>query len=93
MERRPSRIGEQLSLWSDEEYLKMHSAYPWSGRSPRGLTYGAKALFLSQGAQKSMRESGMCECGRQLSLADQEGPPIYRGAPSLLPLPKGEHDG
>ena len=43
-------FGSQRDFWQEEL-----EALPWSGRSPRALTRGAKALFLKRERQKDAR--------------------------------------
>jgi len=66
---------EQLELFG--------KVLPWGGQSPRGLTRGRKALFLSQEAEKDACDrSDRC----QLDLFQAtifRAPRVYRGAPLL----------
>ena len=71
---------EQLELELDDVRLRV----PWEGRSPRGLTRGAKLLFLSRAAQKSMSAFVDPEQGDLFKLA---APKEYLGAVSLYTLP------
>jgi len=64
------------------------AALPWRGVSPRVLTRGWNALFLQPEAQKNERffvDPGQYD----LWPSAKRAPRVYRGAPSLLPLPKG----
>ena len=76
---------EQLELDLDDVRVRV----PWEGRSPRGLTRGANLfIFETQGDQKHARS----RVSAQLDLfqVTNEGPPVYRGAPLLLPLLEGD---
>ncbi len=73
---------EQLDLWEADV-----RAMPWRGRSPRALTRGNKALFLSREAQKHERFF-VDPAQSDMFLAAKREPPRYEGAPSLLPLPQ-----
>ena len=68
----------QLELELDDVRLKI----PWDGRSPRGLTRGAMALFLSSAAEKSVSAFVDPEQGDLFKKAA----PRSRGAAPLLPL-------
>ena len=78
----------QLDLFED-----VLARLPWRGQSPRALTKGAKGLFLSQEAQKSMRESGSADDGATCSLSPTKRGPGYAGAPLLIPLLEEDYDG
>jgi len=73
----------QLEFVLDDVRLNL----PWNGRSPRGLTKAAQALFLSQAAQKSVSEFVDPEQGDLWKKAAPE----YSGAATLLPLNRREH--
>ncbi len=78
------RDGEQLSL----DLHDKRATIPWEGRSPRGLTKAANALFLNREGQKKRersREEPICpECGQSV-----KGGAPYRGAPLLIPIGEG----
>jgi len=78
----------QLSLALDDVVLEI----PWSGRSPRGLTRVANSLiFKAQAAKK--RERSVLSV--QYDLFDPSAGHLerYRGAPSLLSLPRRVKNG
>jgi len=59
---------------------------PWGGKSARGLTRGAKVLFLRREAQED--DSFVADPNQyDLFLAAIRGRPRYGGAPTMLPLP------
>jgi len=73
---------DQLVLALDDVRLK-RAVEPWGGRSPRELTRGYESFIFRRKAGKSVSE---LVSGDQLELwpSDEEGPPVYRGAPLLL---------
>ncbi len=73
----------QLELALHDE----RKAVPWGGRSPRSLTRVQKALFLKRERQKGDRFF-VDPSQIDMWLAAPRAPRIYRGAPSLLPLPR-----
>jgi len=76
-------IGDQLELALEDERLNL----PWNGQSPRALTRAAKsAIFKAQAAKgrPQMKDPAQLELFR----VGEKRLPEYRGAPSLLPLPK-----
>ncbi len=83
-----SRIGEQLELWSSRDMGEI--VVPWEGRSPRELTRVVMSGIFKAQAGKSMSDfvsSVQCD----LWLAAKKGPPVYRGAPLLVELPRRDH--
>ncbi len=76
---------DQLELALGEEFLVGAASLPWSGRSPRALTRGYKRFILKRKRQKRMVEFENPD-QYDLWLPIEEGPPVYRGAPLLLPL-------
>ncbi len=40
------RVGDQLELWTPEEYAAMPARLPWKGKWPRGLTKAYKRFSL-----------------------------------------------
>ncbi len=79
-----SSVGEQLELFEGGLTVVR---IPWEGRSPRALTRVGLGITLKAQAAKSV--SDFVRTGQyDLWLAAEEGPPIYRGAPCLLPMPR-----
>ena len=70
----------QLELWEAEI-----NALPWRGRSPRGLTRVANALFLRREPQKDDRFV-IDPDQLDLWLPAKKAPREYRGAPLLLEI-------
>ncbi len=82
--------GDQLELALDDVRLRS-SGRPWGGRSPRELTSAYKRFILQPRAEKSVSDFVSDENQLDLWLAIKKAPRVllYRGAPSLLPLPRG----
>ncbi len=80
----PIRDSDQLDLWGLE--VVAVSRLPWGGRSPRDLTRARKALFSSQGAQKSVSELVATDQLELFPEATKGAPAEYAGAPLLLPV-------
>jgi len=76
---------DQLELALDDVRVLI----PWQGRNPRGLTKARMSLYLSQEAQKSMREFVDPEQGDLFKRPS----PLYEGAVPLLPLPWEDYRG
>ncbi len=77
----PLTSSGQLELELGDARLNL----PWGGRSPRGLTRVAlSSIFEAQAVQKHKRHRDP----RQMDLFARavKGPPVYRGAPLLVPL-------
>ncbi len=71
----------QLELALDDVRRRI----PWAGRSPRGLTRSA-SLFIFEPSGKKKRERIRDPSQLELFARAVEGPPVYGGAPSLLPF-------
>jgi len=84
-----SRVGEQLVLSLDDVRLQ-RVVEPWDGRSPRVLTAAYERFTLK--AQAAKKRERFASCGQlELWPTEEEGPPVYRGAPLLLPLKEVRH--
>ena len=79
-------ISDQLNLRLEDPRVRI----PWGGISPRDLTRSRLALFSRQEPQKDDRFF-VDPDQYDLFLAAITGRHRYGGAPSLLPLPGGEH--
>ncbi len=83
------RVSDQLDLWDGTGVHGLDvKTLPWEGRSPRGLTQaGLSPIFKPRGAKST---SDFFSDENQLEFWDDQkrGSAIYRGAPSLLPLPR-----
>ena len=75
--------GEQFELFTFEEggYIRV----PWEGLSLRGLTRASKLIILKPQGEKKRERFGLFD---QLEMwpTAKKGPPVYRGASTLLPL-------
>jgi len=72
----------QLDIWQVEL-----DGLPWQGRSPRGLTRAAKALFLRREPQKD--DSFFIDPNQYDLLPEARKRLPSRGAPLLVPLDEG----
>ncbi len=87
-----SRIGDQLDLFEGEGSELSYA--PWEGKSPReviraGLDKRLRSFILLRGGKKSVSDLDFTGA---LSKRQKEGPPVYRGAPLLVPLTDEEGD-
>ena len=77
----------QLDFWQEEL-----DALPWQGRSPRGLTRAALALFFKRERQKNERFFVDPNQLGFFRVAEKAPRVVPRGAPSLLPFPADQED-
>ncbi len=74
-------MSAQLELRLNDEVREI----PWGGRSPRELTKIRKLLFLRHTPREYERFFADPD-QYDMFAVDQKGPPVYGGAPLLLPL-------
>ena len=74
---------DQFELWPSEV-----ARLPWGGQSPRGLTRGAKVLYLRREPGKDDRFFADVD-QYDLFRAAITGRHRYGGAPTVTPLPHG----
>ena len=86
-----SPVGDLFCFEGFEDVCEHASWLPWGGQSPRALTAGYERAILKAQAAKSTSDFVDPE---QIDfwLPREKGPPVYRGAPLLLPF-DGGHNG
>ncbi len=85
--RRPLPTSDQLDLWDGSGVAGVElRSLPWSGRSPRELTRVANSAIFKAQAGKSTSDFVRDENQYDLWLPVKKAPPVYGGAPLLIPF-------